>query len=78
MKLLNRSLNFKLMVGGIFMDLIPLVIVGSFSAWESSNSLEELAMTQEAQIANSLASMVDLATQEELKMVHSWPFAIPQ
>lgn len=69
MRLLNRSLNFKLMAGGIFIVLVPLLIIGIFSAWKSSSSLEELAMTQEAQIAKSLASMVDLAAQEELKIV---------
>ncbi|MGV8057195.1 MAG: methyl-accepting chemotaxis protein [Smithellaceae bacterium] len=64
----SLSLRFKLMLGGIIIVLIPLLIIGGFSAYKASDSLEGLALSQSVEIAKSLANTADVALQEELKI----------
>jgi len=65
----KRTLEFKLVVGGILVVLIPLLVIGIFSTMKSSKALESTAMGQSEQIAKSLGNMVQLVLQEEIKMV---------
>ncbi|HAJ27865.1 MAG TPA: methyl-accepting chemotaxis protein [Syntrophus sp. (in: bacteria)] len=63
------TLKMKLLVGGVLVVLIPLLVVGTFSAVRSSQALEKAAHEQAEQIAGSLAGMVQLVLLEELKIV---------
>ncbi len=65
----KRTLGFKLVVGGIIAVLIPLVVVGVFSAMKASNSLKGVAESQSALVAKSLSEMVQVALMEELKNI---------
>lgn len=65
----KRTLEFKLLLGGILIVLIPLLVTGIFSTVKSSKALENTAMGQSEQIAKSLGNMVQLVLQEEIKMV---------
>jgi len=65
----NMSLKMKLLVGGVLIVLIPLLFIGSFSAFRSARALEQSAREQAEQIAGTLASMVQLVLLEELKVV---------
>ncbi|NPU86391.1 MAG: methyl-accepting chemotaxis protein, partial [Syntrophaceae bacterium] len=65
----KRSLNFKLMTGGILIVLIPLVVVGAFSAWKSSDALTDIAVSQSEMIAKSVSGLVNMALLEEVKLV---------
>ncbi len=65
----KRTLNFKLMAGGITLVFIPLAVVGALSALKSGSALEAQALQQTVEVAKGLASMADLAVQEELKIV---------
>ena len=47
---------------------VPVLVVGIFSGWKASSSLENVAMQQSTEIAKSLASMAQLAIQEEMKI----------
>ncbi|MCX5829677.1 MAG: methyl-accepting chemotaxis protein [Deltaproteobacteria bacterium] len=65
----KMTLKMKLLVGGVLVVLIPLLVVGAFSAIRSSQALEKNAKEQAAQIAGSLAGMVQMVLMEELKIV---------
>jgi len=65
----KMTLSMKLVVGGVLVVLIPLLVVGAFSAFKSSQALERNAKEQAVQIAGSLANMVQLVLLEELKIV---------
>jgi len=65
----EKSLNFKMTVGGALAVLVPLLVVGSFSAVKSERALMDAATEQAAHIANELAGSVQMAFQEEVKMV---------
>jgi len=65
----KKSLSFKLMVGGILVVLIPLLIVGVFSAVKSASALSEAAKDQATNIVRDLAGMVQLVLAEEVKVV---------
>ena len=64
----NRSLRFKMMLGGILIVLVPLLVVGGFSAFKSGNALEEMAVSQSQEVAKGIANMANLAVQEEMKI----------
>ena len=68
----KRSLAFKLMLGGILAVVIPLSVVGIYSALRSSTALRSAAEDQAAMIAKNLATTVDVALKEELKTVISF------
>ncbi|MFA5181130.1 MAG: methyl-accepting chemotaxis protein [Syntrophales bacterium] len=65
----KMTLSMKLLVGGVLVVLIPLLVVGAFSAFRSSQALERNAKEQAEQIAGSLAGMVQMVLLEELKIV---------
>ncbi|MCF8084996.1 MAG: Cache 3/Cache 2 fusion domain-containing protein [Deltaproteobacteria bacterium] len=65
----KRSLNFKLIVGGILIVLIPVLVIGIFSVTKASKSLEVLAKEQAINLAKDLANMTQLVLQEEVKLV---------
>jgi methyl-accepting chemotaxis protein len=65
----KRSLNFKLVVGGILVVLVPLLVVGTFSAWKSSDSLSDIAESQAVLAAKNLTTMVQTALTEEMKLI---------
>jgi methyl-accepting chemotaxis protein len=65
----QRTLGFKLVSGGIIAVLIPLLVVGLFASIKASGALEDLALNQSTEIAKSTANMIELAVQEELKIV---------
>jgi len=64
----NRSLRFKMMVGGVLIALVPLLVVGGFSAYKAMNALEDVSQSQSSEVAKSLAHMANLAVQEEMKI----------
>lgn len=65
----RRSLQFKLMVGGIIAVLVPLVVVGAFSVYKSGNALEDAAKSQSLELAKGLAQTMEMVLQEERKIV---------
>ncbi len=65
----KMTLKMKLLVGGILVVLLPLLVVGTFSAFKSSQALEREAKGQAEQIAGSLAAMTQLVMRGELKIV---------
>jgi len=65
----KRSLGFKLLVGGVLAVLIPLLIVGVFSAIRSSKALSDSAKNQAHNIARDLSGMIQLVLAEEVKIV---------
>jgi methyl-accepting chemotaxis protein len=65
----KRSLGFKLIVGGILVVLIPLAIVGVFSAVRSAKALSDAAREEAGVVAKDQAVMVQLVLGEEIKLV---------
>jgi methyl-accepting chemotaxis protein len=66
----NRSLSFKMIAGGIITMLVPLLVIGIFAIYKSSDALEELSQSQSVEVAKGLAHMANLALQEELKTIN--------
>ncbi len=64
----NRSLNFKLITGGILVVLIPILVIGIFTNIKASRALESLAKEQAINLARDLANMTQLVLQEEVKL----------
>jgi len=65
----KKSLSFKLIVGGVLVVVIPLLIVGVFSAVKSAKALSDAAKDQAVNVARDLAGMVQLVLAEEVKVV---------
>ncbi len=66
-KMKQRSLKFKLIVGGILAAIIPLTVVGLFSISKSSTALDSLAKGQVQMMAKNMSAMVDVAMTQEIK-----------
>jgi methyl-accepting chemotaxis protein len=66
-KMKQRSLKFKLIVGGVLAAIIPLMVVGLFSIMKSSNALVSLSKGQAKIIAQNLATMTNMAMEQEVK-----------
>ena len=64
----KRTLGFKLVAGGILVVLIPLLVVGIFSAVKASQSLETAAKAQATKAAKDIADMVQVALNTEIKV----------
>ncbi len=64
----KRSLKFKLIVGGILAAIIPLIVVGLFAINKSSSALQTSARGQAAQVAGDLATMMEVAIAQEVKL----------
>ncbi|HOI74169.1 MAG TPA: methyl-accepting chemotaxis protein [Syntrophales bacterium] len=65
----KRSLNFKLITGGILIVLIPLIVVGTFSAWKSSEALTDISENQVELVAKNVSGLVNMALLEEIKLI---------
>jgi methyl-accepting chemotaxis protein len=68
-KMKQRSLKFKLIVGGVLAAIIPLMVVGLFSINKSSTALLSLAKGQAQMVAKNMATTVDLVMMQEIKFV---------
>jgi methyl-accepting chemotaxis protein len=66
-KMKQRSLKFKLIVGGVLAAIIPLMVVGLFSISKSSTALLSLAKGQARMVAKNMATTVDLVMMQEIK-----------
>jgi methyl-accepting chemotaxis protein len=64
----KSALRFKMAIGGIILVLIPIAVIGTFSAVKSSNAIEAMHEQQSIQIARSLSGMVQLVLQEEMNL----------
>ncbi|NPU84698.1 MAG: cache domain-containing protein, partial [Syntrophaceae bacterium] len=65
----KMSLNVKLMTGGILIVLIPLLVVGIFSAWKSSEALSDIAENQAEIVAKNVSGLIGMALAEEMKLI---------
>ncbi|MCX5827447.1 MAG: methyl-accepting chemotaxis protein [Deltaproteobacteria bacterium] len=65
----RSSLRTKLLTGGILIVLIPLLVVGIFSAYKSSTALQEISLEQSVNVAKNLSAMVQMTLAEEIKML---------
>ena len=64
----KKSLRFKMILGGIIGMLVPLVIVGGYSAYKAGDALEETVLAQSAENAKGIARMAEMGVQEEMKI----------
>ena len=64
----KSTLRFKMALGGIILVLVPIAVIGVFSAVKSSNVIQEMSAQQSIQIAKSLSGMVQLVLQEEMNL----------
>ena len=65
----KRSLRFKLLTGGILIVLVPLLVVGIFSAYKSAKALEAMALEQATATSNNLAALVQTTMADEVKLI---------
>lgn len=65
----DRSLRFKWVAVSIITVLLPVLVVGGSSIYQSRKALEGIAQSQSAELAKSMAFMVNMALQEELKIL---------
>ena len=63
----QRSLRFKLVLSGTFLVLLPILVVGFFSVWKSTEALEAEARQSAMGSAQTIAEMVELTLAEEMK-----------
>ncbi|MDA8125651.1 MAG: methyl-accepting chemotaxis protein [Deltaproteobacteria bacterium] len=66
----SRSLSFRLVFGGVTMAAAALLIVGVYSYFSVSRTLESIAKEQSEQNAKSLANMVNMVLLEEMQIVN--------
>jgi len=64
----KRSLQSRMTLVGILAVLLPLLVVGGFAIYRAMNALEEVSKDDSAELAKSVASMANMAVQEELKI----------
>jgi methyl-accepting chemotaxis protein len=64
----NRSLRFKMIMGGVMAVLVPLLVVGGFAIYKAMSALEDVSKSQAMEMAKGLAHTADVALQEELKI----------
>jgi methyl-accepting chemotaxis protein len=65
----ETSLQTKLLTGGILIVLVPLLVVGIFSAYKSSSALQDISLNQVVNVAKNLSTMVQMTLLEEIKML---------
>ncbi|MFA5182569.1 MAG: methyl-accepting chemotaxis protein [Syntrophales bacterium] len=68
----KASLRTKLLTGGILIVLIPLLVVGLFSAYKSSTALQDLSLAQVTNVAKNLSDMVQMTLVDEIKMLNAF------
>lgn len=64
----NRSLRFRMISGGVLAVLLPLLILGAFSLYNTVGAIKEMSHAQTTEVAKGLAYMANLAVSEEMKM----------
>ncbi len=64
----NRSLRFRMISGGVLAVLLPLLILGAFSLYNTVGAIKEMSHAQTTEVARGLAYMANLAVSEEMKM----------
>ncbi len=62
------TLRAKLMIGGCLIVLIPLMVVGIFSALKSSTALEEAGKWQSRVVAKNIADVLQTAMEDQMKI----------
>jgi methyl-accepting chemotaxis protein len=67
----NRSLKFKLIVGGIGIMLVPMILMGVYSLTKSTGALSALAVGQAELMADTLAKFTQTVIGEQVKAVQS-------
>ncbi len=67
--MLKRAWDDKIIFGWVVFVLLPLIALEIFYAARMSGSLEKLSIRQAEQITKSLAGMVEVALNEEMKIV---------
>src|SRR5512145_848103 len=67
-KMKNRSLRFRMISGGVLAVLLPLLILGAFSLYNTVGTIKEMSHSQTTEVAKGLAYMANLAVSEEMKM----------
>ncbi len=65
----NRSLRFKLLVGGMALVLIPLILVGWISLSRGTDALSELTRENVSNQARDLADLTHILFSEEKKLI---------
>ena len=68
----RTSLRTKLLTGGILIVLIPLLVVGIFSAYKSSTALQDISLEQSVTVAKNLSAMVQMTLVEEIKLLSAF------
>ena len=68
-KIRDLKLGVKLVAGGLFMVLVPLIVVGAISLQKAADALLERARGEVYQVADDLASMTGMVLEGELKFV---------
>ena len=58
----------KMMIGGVILVLAPLLVVGTFAAYQASASLQQTAEQRAELTAQKLAEMAETVLKEELKI----------
>ncbi|MCA1792521.1 MAG: methyl-accepting chemotaxis protein [Desulfotignum sp.] len=68
-KIKDLKLGFKLIVGGLFLVLVPLIVVGAISLQKAADGLVKRAQSEVFQVAEDLVSMTGAVMEAELKFV---------
>ncbi len=63
----NRTLTFKLILGGVICVVLPLLVVGLFAVNLSSGRIAAIGQENALNLARSLADMTDLVMREHIK-----------
>lgn len=72
----GKSLQFKLLLSGVSIVLIPLLFVGIFTAWKTTSAIESMAKEQSMMIARQLTDMMQLDIEEKLNIIKTTGVAI--
>jgi hypothetical protein len=65
----NIKLGTKLLLGGILVLAIPIIIIGTVSVYESSQSIFQMGKADMVNLAQSLASALDIGMYEQLAKI---------
>ncbi|MDD9301975.1 MAG: methyl-accepting chemotaxis protein [Desulfobacter sp.] len=64
----NRSLKFKLILGGVLAAIVPLLVVGFFSITKSSKAISLIAEERAKMVAQNLATFANSVMEQEVKL----------
>ena len=64
----NLSLRSKMLIGGILLNLLPILILGYFASNEAAEGIRNESYTKAHQMALQMAKAMDLALAEKLNM----------